>query len=330
MNLRASLLAASTALWAIGVAGCAGTPSPGEKAGEPSSPRIDRADGNGESCHNKGDRGQTEQYLALARKLWDRDVIESLRYLRKGAQLRDADCCRQYLAHAEAQEVNWSQRLYARLYVEGLLRNGPVLTPTGEDARGELYSQLCWAWRYTKPCALAKVRQVLLAMSESGVRPGKAQSAFIAQMIKETGLPADTGSREASDRQDVQMYAGETADEAKRWLWVPPLDERRDTRDWVVGEGNAWGGGSDRLVIATNVLVFLVNAEGEPCYRGNRLWISNLGESPVYFTSLDVGSSNRELLPGREEVLPVTALGAAKGEFTTGIPVSVKFHRPLR
>src|SRR6185295_5054065 len=46
--------------------------------------------------------GQPEACIALSQKYWERDRIESLRYLRRGAALRDAECCRQYLARAES------------------------------------------------------------------------------------------------------------------------------------------------------------------------------------------------------------------------------------
>lgn len=269
------------------------------------------------------DPGQA--HLALARKLWDRDVLESLRHLRKGVELRDAECCRQYLAYAETSQVNLSQRVYARLFVEGAIRRGAILNRSGEDLRGELYYQLCWAWRQTEPRSPQKAKQVLEAMLESGTGAEQAKSAFILQMIRDCGIPADVQVAPSRRTYEIQLMAGEPASDVKRWLQAPLAGERRLSNEWAVAEANAWGGGSDRLFLGTNVLAFLVNAQGEPSFRGNHLWICNLGTAPVYLTSLAVGQNNRELLPGQEEIFPQIS-----PEATTGIPVSVRHLRPTR
>jgi len=316
MNLK-------NALWVNGIlmvaaVGCATTPSEVRVQGiaVPSS-WVERAE--------KGDdENQAQACLALAKKLWERDSMESLRYLRHGAELRDADCVRQYLAHAESASVNLSQRLYARLFIEGLLRKGSIKTKDGEDIRGELYYQLCWAWRYTEPRCAPKTKQILQAMVDSGVASAQARSTFIAQLLQETGV------RPGARSQEVQMYAGESADEMKSWLQVPLAGDRRATGDWAVSEANVWGGGSDRLFLAANVLGFLVNAQGEPSFRGTQLWICNLGTSPVYITSLAAGLNNHEILPGREEVIPLVAAGFGKAESTTGIPLNARHPRILR
>jgi len=284
---------------------------------------IDRAETRSE------DAGQAQACLSLSKKLWDRDVLESLRYLRRGAELRDADCCRQYLGHAESPAVNLSQRLYARLFIEGVLRKGPLVARSGEDIRGELYTQLCWAWRYTEPVSLAKTKQVLEAMFESGYAPMQAPSLFVADMIRETGLRAPRVSAGSARREEIQFYAGENAEVSRRWMNVPVGSESREPGSWLVSEAGAWGGGTDRLFLSANVLAFLVNAQGEPSFRGDRLWICNLGASPVYLTSLPVGQNNRELLPGREEVLPL-AHGAEKVESATCIPLTVRHRRMVR
>jgi len=294
MNLKSAILAAA----ALAAIGCA------------SAPRETRI---------QEDQGQA--HLAVARKLWERDVLESLRHLRKGVELRDADCCRQYLAYAETAQVNLSQRVYARLFVEGVIRKGAILSRTGEDLRGEIYYQLCWAWRQTEPRSPQKAKQVLEAMLESGAGAEQAKSAFLLQMIRETGVRVDASVR----RQEIQLMAGDSAGDVKRWLQVPLAGERRLTSEWAVAEANAWGGGSDRLFLGTNVLAFLVNARGEPSFRGTHLWICNLGTAPVYLTSLAVGQSNRELLPGEEEVFSQISPDA-----TTGIPVNVRHLRLAR
>src|SRR5262249_47289161 len=125
----------------------------------------------------------------------------------------------------------------------------------------------------------------------------------------------------------TQMYAGESADEMKRWLQVPLLGDGRPSGAWSLFEANAWGGGSDRLLLGTNVLAFLVNAQGEPSYRGTQLWICNLGANPVFVTSLSTGLSDRELLPGRQETVPLVA---AENAPVTGIPLSIRYRRLVR
>src|SRR6185436_10314198 len=159
-----AILAAGAAILAVG---CAAAPAP-------------------VSAPSEG--GQARASLALARKSWDRDVLEALRHFRKGAELRDAESCRQYLGHAETRSVNLSQRVYARLFVEGLLRKGPLLTAAGEDIRPDLYAQLAAAWRTTEPRSTSKAAQV------------------------EEAMRADVRYNGA------QLYAGESADEMKRWL----------------------------------------------------------------------------------------------------------------
>lgn len=298
MNLK-NAMAATLAILAAGCAAGPGTPTRNAESAD-----------QGRAC------------LEQARRHWERDVIESLRWLRRGAELRDAECARQYLAHAETATVNQSQRVYARLFVEGLLRRGPIIARDGQDIRGELYYQLCWAWRYTAPCSPAKMKQVLEAMLESGADAEQRQSAFIVQMIRETGLrPAPASARS----QEIHLMAGEHAAEPRRWLQVPLAGERRETGDWTTAEACAWGGGSDRLLTGTNVLAFLVTEQGEPSFRGNHLWIVNLGASPVYLTSLAAAQNNHELTPGRDELLPLVS-----AEPTTGIPLQVRYRRTIR
>ncbi|HVR87531.1 MAG TPA: hypothetical protein VMU54_24610 [Planctomycetota bacterium] len=268
--------------------------------------------------------GQADACLTLAEKLWDRDRLESLRLLRRGAELRDAECVRQYLIRSESASANISQRVYARLYVEGLLRKGPILTPSGQDLRPDLYTQLCWAWRYTEPCCPSKTRQVLDAILDGGLTPEQARSPFLTQLLQENGLRAP---RATANVHEVALCAGESADEGKSWMRVPLHGGGRG--DWTVAEATAWGGGSDRLFVGTNVLAFLVNARGEPSFKGRALWIVNLGNSPAYLSSLAAGQANRELAPGHEELLPVSECSLERGDCTTGVPLSVKHRRSL-
>lgn len=327
MNLKTALLAAMAAGSAMIAAGCATAPTEVRVQGiAVPSWWIDRAEKGTGDGNAAADQTQGQACLSLSRKLWERDVLESLRYLRKGAELRDPECCRQYLAHAESAAVNLSQRVYARLFIEGLLRKGALRCRGGEDIRGELYYQLCWAWRYTEPRCVSKAKGVLEAMLESGAGAAQVNSAFIVQMMRETGLRAPTAGARF---QEIQMYAAEPADAARRWLQVPLNGDRRETGDWAVAEANAWGGGSDRLLLTTNVLGFLVNAQGEPSFRGDHLWIVNLGASPVYLTSLALGQNNRELSPGQEEVLPLAGSGFGTAEPTTGIPLTVRYRRTV-
>jgi hypothetical protein len=309
MSQNCRMIAVGWATLLFLAAGCAAAPSDGG--------------GNGHS-----DPSQDRSYLRVSRKLWDCDVIESLRYLKKGVQLGDPECFREYLARSEAPSVNVSQRVYMRLFIEGLLRKGPILAYDGTDVRGELCYQLCWAWRYTQPCCLPKATQILEVMIQSGVGQDQFRSAFMSQLLRETGLRADVMPTRAGGRQEIPLYAAEESEAARRWLRVPAAGEPRDAQDWMVAEANAWGGGTDRLYLATNVLAFLVNDQGEPCFRGRRLWLCNLGTATIYYSSPVVGASNRELLPGQEELLPVA--GLETGKSVTGIPLSVRYRRTIR
>jgi hypothetical protein len=273
---------------------------------------------------------QAQACLSLSRTLWDRDVLESLRYLRKGAEFRSAECGRRYLSSLESETVNVSQRVYGRLFIEGLLRTGPLPNDAGEDIRGDLYTQLGWAWSHTEPVSLFKARQVLEAMVEGEVEPSSTSPAFVAQLFREVGLPAFRKSRGKGARQEIQLYAGEVADESRHWLQMTAAGKFPSAVGWSTTEAVAWGGGSDRLLQASGVLAFLVNSRGEPSFRGDRLWICNLGSSAVYLTSLAVGRSNHELLPGTEEILPLPPAGFKKADPTTGIPLSIRFRRPVR
>lgn len=312
MNLRSAILGAAMTGWGLLTAGCATSPAQVRIQGVAVAASLFETAENGAA-----DRSQAEACLSLSKKLWERDVLESLRFLRRGAELRDAECCRQYLAHTETASVTLSQRVYARLFIEGLIRKGALLGRSGQDMRGELYYQLCWAWSCTEPRSPAKAKQVLESMLDSGLATEQAKSAFIVQMIRETGLRA-TGAHS----QEIQLYAGKSADEIKQWLQVSFAGDRRETSDWVLFEADAWGGGNDRLILRTNVLAFLVNSQGEPSFRGTQLWICNLGTMPVYVTSLATAQSNRELLPGEEDVVSL-----ASAELVTGIPLSIRHRR---
>jgi hypothetical protein len=273
---------------------------------------------------------QARACLSISRKLFDRDLLESLRYLRKGAEQRNAECCRQYLTTGESAAVNLSQRLYVRLFVERLLRRGPILTESGEDIRSDLYVRLSRAWCHTPPVSPSKAKQVLESMLECGVEPRSTSSASLAQMIRDAGLRAHPGWKGAGRLQGIQMYAGESAEAARRWLQIPELGGSGAIAGWCVNEANAWGGGSDRLVQSTGVLAFLVNAQGEPTFRGDHLWICNLGTSPAYVTSTDIGRSNYELVPGQEETIPLASAGLKQAEPTTGISLAVRSWRRAR
>ncbi len=273
---------------------------------------------------------QAQVCLALSKKLWERDILESLRYLRKGAGLRDPECCRQYLLHAEEPSVNQSQRVYARLFIEGLLRQGPLQNDHGEDLRTGLYEQLAWAWRTTEPCSPGKARQILSALQDLGGGKDRTVSPGVTRLLRDLGLRSEGEGKRSLSPSDVQLYAGESAEAPRGWLQIPMPPKARQTAEWMVSEAGAWGGGSDRLLRSANVLAFVVNDQGEPCFRGTRLWICNLGETPVYLSSLPVGQSNRELVPGREELLPLVASPLSKAETTTGIPLVIRHHRILR
>lgn len=305
MMTKNAILSAALILPALLTVGCAAAPAP-------------------ESLIERAANGSAEACLTLSQKLWERDRLESLRLLRRGAELRNADCVKQYLARAESAPANLSQRVYARLYVEGLLRKGPLTDASGADLRPDLYTQLCWAWSHTEPRCPSKAKQVLQSTVNLGLTPDQARSPFMVQLMRETGVRAEAKA------QDMSLYAGEAADEGKSWMRVPLTGERGEIGGWIVAEATAWGGGSDRLLMGTNVLAFLVNCQGEPSYKGRILWIVNLGNSPVYLTSLAAGQANRELAPGREELLTVVDCAVDGGSCTTGVPLSVKYRRNLR
>ena len=331
MRTEGFLLAAAL-FW--GVPAQAGCSSPAAPPGAPGIGATKEQGGGGEKSEADGraspERGQAEACLSLSEKLWDRDPLESLRLLRRGAGLRDVECCRRYLALAETDAVTLSQRVYARLYIEGQLRKGPLTSRGGDDVRGPLYYQLCWAWRHSKPGCLPKARQVLQAMLETSGAVPESGSAFIAQLREETGLRRDVARGGPGARQEVQLYAGESAESSRFWLQAPILPERREPGDWMLQEANVWGGGSDRLLLATNVLALLVNERGEPAFRGSRLWICNLGTAPVYLTALGLRVSHRELVPGREEILGLAGSGPDGSAETTVIPLSVRYRRGTR
>jgi hypothetical protein len=143
------------------------------------------------------------------------------------------------------------------------------------------------------------------------------------------GLRAVPGTRARKIRQEISLYAEEVADDSRPWLRLTPAVDPSPAAGWAVAEAGAWGGGSDRLLLATSVLVFLVNSKGEPSFRGDQLWICNLGASPAYLTSLAVGRNNHELLPGREEIIPLSRCGLKKAELTTGIPLTIRYRRAV-
>jgi len=322
--LRAAAIGASI----LAAVGCAAAPAKF---------RIDGVDVPGSwitSAEKGGDAGdgptQARACLALARKLWDRNSLEALRYLRRGALLRDPECCRQYLARGEDPSVNQAQRAYVRLFLEKLLRQGPVRGAGGEDIRGELYQHLCLAWRYTEPCSTGKVKQLLESMAGLGWKPEETPSSALGSLIRESGLRAGVGGRPSPVSPDVLLYAGENAEEPRRWLRVPSDREGRPLGDWIVTEANVWGGGSERLLVGTNVLAFLVNGQGEPSFRGSQLWICNLGDTPVLLTSIAAGQCNRELVPGREELYPLASDAAGKGELVDEIPLRIRHPRFVR
>jgi len=263
-------------------------------------------------CAERGAAPQerAEACRALSRKLLDRDPVEALRFLRRGAALRDAECCLEYLAFAESKEISASQRLYARIFLEGLLSQGPVLMPDGRDLTPELLYQLASAWRHGDPRDPDRARQNIEAFLRSGPPAHLARSPAVAQLIRELGA-----------RPEAAPGGGAS--------WMRERPTRVDSPalpDWATVEATAWGGGNDRLWQASGVLAFVVNAEGEPSLRGRALWIRNCGRTPVYYTSMAAGRTHRELLPGREELVP---LSFSASEFTTGVPVSVRYALPF-
>jgi hypothetical protein len=275
---------------------------------------VDQAEKEAESC------------FLLSKKLRAADFLESLRFLRKGAELRDGDCCIQYLLIAEGPDANLAQRLYARLFLESLLEKGAIRTSAGADVTLDLYNQLCWAWRCTEPRSPMKAQQALEAMRALGLTPELARSEFISRMIAEGGVQADVRIERTPWRmQATGMNSG--------WLKMASnaqydaIASGRSTADaWAVLGGTAWGGGSEKLLIATSVLAFLVNDQGEPSFRGRFLWLRNCGTASVYYSSTTTGHANQELGPGMEALQPVDRHSLDENQVTTGIPIMIRFR----
>jgi hypothetical protein len=302
-------LTATLILSVLGL-GCATAPAERRHSGVTvPSALVERAE------HGAAAPTQAQACRSLSLKLWERDPVEALRFLRKGAALRDGECCLQYLAFSESKEVSLSQRLYARLFVEGLLAQGAILTQSGRHVTGELHYQLASAWRHTEPRDLDRARQNLESLVRSGASSELAGSPGVAQMIRELGARAD-----------------EAPGGGASWTRERPAKSERSVPsfpDWAVIDVTAWGGGNDKLWQAAGVLAFVVNAEGEPSLRGRALWIRNCSRTPVYYTSLAAGRTQHELLPGREERVPLQFAAADKDPSTTGVAVSVRYLLPF-
>src|SRR5579863_7931209 len=99
MSLKDAILAASLALAGALSAGCSQNAAEVRLEGiVVPADWIEKAEHGRTPAGESTGPDQARACLALSTKLWDRDVLESLRFLRRGAALRDADCCRQYLA----------------------------------------------------------------------------------------------------------------------------------------------------------------------------------------------------------------------------------------
>jgi len=272
---------------------------------------VDQAEKEAESCS------------LLSKKLRAADFLESLRFLRKGAELRDGDCCIQYLLLAEGADANLAQRLYARLFLESLLEKGAIRTSAGADVTLDLYNQLCWAWSCTEPRSPMKAQQALKAMRDLGLTPELARSEFISQMIADGGARADV----RTERTPWRLIGMNSA-----WLKMASnahdaIAPGRSAADaWAVLGGTAWGGGSEKLLIATSVLAFLVNDQGEPSFRGRFLWLRNCGTASVYYSSTATGHANQELGPGMEALQPIDRHSLDENQVTTGIPIMIRFR----
>jgi hypothetical protein len=245
--------------------------------------------------------GSARECEDSARRLWDRDVLEALRYARRGAALGDGECCLQYLALVDRSEVTLSQRQYARLFIEKLLRRGPLRSRTGEDVTAQIYYQLCWSWRTMEPRDPQKVRESVERLYRAGPTPEMAQSEF----LKGSGVAERGGAAIAFDPVTTPS-------------WDAPAP--RPHGDFATVESKAFGIGNDRLWLATRVLAFLVNSEGEPSFRGDRLWIRNCGSRPIYYTSGGARQLNREVPPGGEETRALDG-----GELVTEVDLKVRF-----
>jgi len=295
--------------------------------------RAERGPGAGD-----GNSGVTQAQACrrVSKELRDVNRLEALRFLLKGAGLRDGECCLQYLSSVEGDGIHLAQRLYARLYIENLLAQGAIRTEAGADVTLDLHYQLCWAWRCAEPRSPGKAHQVLKAMLDLGLTPELEKSDFLRQMIAEAGMRTEAGPDGRIRRRREEVLANsDTGRVAERFGWLPSAPDALDAYGVRGDEGGSssaaldttvWGGGSDKFLLATHVLVFLVNTQGEPSFRGRALWIRNCGTATIYYSSPATGHVHRELAPGAEELQPVTPHSLDENQSTTGIPLTIRLR----
>ena len=92
----------------------------------------------------------------------------------------------------------------------------------------------------------------------------------------------------------------------------------------VEEQGTVWGGGHDRLYLATGLLAFLTDGRGTPSFRGTQLRLRNAGERSVFVTVPSAGELHRELKPGEEILRPLIL----EPRPVTGVDVTVRQGRP--
>ena len=254
---------------------------------------------------------QAEACALLSGMLVEYDFGGAIRYLRKGAALRDGDCCLLYLSLTERERATVSHRIYAKLFVKDLLSKGAIYNRSGKEITSDLYWKLCWSWRFTHPVDLTKAAECREALIQTGFVPPRMESTFAFGQRRKDGLARATWwsqpfSNDENDSPKERDHAWETnfrvsASTPYRGTHSP-VKGRWETIERIV---NYFG--SDGLCLNARVLAFRVNAKREPVFNGTRLWIRNLGRHPVYFTSPFVGLYPKTVAPGSEETFLLTS-----------------------
>jgi len=275
----------------------------------------------GGPAETPGRNASPESFESQAARMAERDPIEAFRLLRKGAGLEDAACALKFLSFAERREATLSQREYARLFIEKQLAAGAL-----RGRAAELHHRLALSWNFLDPRSPAKVRENVEALARAGITDEMAASAVLHEMIRTTGARVDleAARRKGRAARDlVQACDATPADDSAPMVQHGPsrAGVRAAGGPTVVMDVTAWAGGNDKLLQASGVLAFVVNAKSEPVFRGRNLWIRNAGDREVTYSVPAAGVQLRELGPGAEETV---ALEASE-PVTSGIDLTVRY-----
>jgi hypothetical protein len=211
------------------------------------------------------------------------DPLEAVRPLRRAALAKDGAACLDWLARVGASDVTLCQRMDARLSIAALLLRGSLRDREGRELTSELHYQLAWSWATAEPRSAARAADHDAAYRRAG---GTAKTPF-------SEAPAP---------------------EARAAAPLSGLQEE---------EGTVWGGGHDRLFLATGLLAFLTDEHGGPVFRGTHLRLRNAGRETLFVTARSAGQYHRELAPGAEFLCRVEPSSAGSLRFVTGVDVKV-------